>query len=69
MPQIVLIHKVLMMADEVYCKMNYLLNRHKFNRHKTLNRLLTTQDKTRRTTRKNTVHDKGTYISASEEIV
>lgn len=40
-PQIVLIHKVLIMADEVYCKINYLLKRHKCDRHKTLNRLLT----------------------------
>lgn len=69
-PQIFLIHKVLIMADEVYCKMDYLLNRHKFDRHKTLNKLLTTQGKPEGiTSRKNTAHDKGAYTTASEEIV
>lgn len=45
--------------------MNNLLNRHKINRLRTLNRLLTTQDKTKPTTSRL----KGNYIRASEEIV
>lgn len=44
-PNPTLTHKSLIMTNHTYYSMNYLLNRHKENRHKTLTGLLTTQDK------------------------
>ncbi|TRZ07266.1 hypothetical protein HGM15179_019839 [Zosterops borbonicus] len=71
-PKLTLTRKFLIMTNQAYYNMNYLLWRPRKTDIRLKTDLLTTQDKQKETllVDKNTVHDnKVTYVTASEEIV